>query len=319
MACRKYKFMQVDAFTKSKLMGNPCAIIFDSETLNDLEMQKIANEQNLSETCFVRRINKDSFCQYSIKPSFALRFFTPSEEIPLAGHPTIATIFALVHEKEIIFETNIQKIEVWLELTIGLIKVEIEKTNNSHEITSDNIVITMFQKKPEFLKIHDSQQILAAFGLTKDDLYNENTIIQTVSTGTPQLMIHLKNIESLRKAQLNIQLFANLRKTSDFFSPHLFCLQGATDKGHTFARHFVPPGNCEDPFTGSASGAMCAYLYHYNLLPQNQNSFIAEQGHWMNRPGSAQLNVHFQQDTNQLECVSISGTATVVIIGTYFL
>src|SRR5512134_3345225 len=82
-----YPFMWVDAFTNSALGGNPCAVLFDTDELDEKTMQRIAFEMNLSETAFVRR---------SEVADFGARYFTPAEEIPLAGHPTIATVFALV-------------------------------------------------------------------------------------------------------------------------------------------------------------------------------------------------------------------------------
>ena len=90
----------------------------------------------------------------------------------------------------------------------------------------------------------------------------------TVSTGTPQLMIPVKTLESLRRAQLNFEAYAALKASGDFFSPHLFVLQGLEGEGKTFARHFgLPPDTLEDPFTGSATGGMAAYCWRHGLLP----------------------------------------------------
>jgi PhzF family phenazine biosynthesis protein len=78
--------MQVDAFTDRALGGNPCAVVFDADTLDDGMRQSIAQEMNLSETAFVQR---------AASADAGARYFTPDQEIPLAGHPTIATVFAL--------------------------------------------------------------------------------------------------------------------------------------------------------------------------------------------------------------------------------
>ena len=82
-----FPFMQVDAFTNQRLAGNPCAVLFDADSLTDEAMLAIAREMNLAETAFVMR---------SDKADFRARYFTPALEIPLAGHPTIATVHALV-------------------------------------------------------------------------------------------------------------------------------------------------------------------------------------------------------------------------------
>lgn len=78
----QFPLYQVDAFTDRPLAGNACAVGFEADQLNDDEMQAIAVEMNLPETSFVRQ---------SSEADFGVRYFTPAEEIPMAGHPTIAT------------------------------------------------------------------------------------------------------------------------------------------------------------------------------------------------------------------------------------
>jgi len=170
--------------------------------------------------------------------------------------------------------------------------------------------VVMSQRKPQFLSKYDSSNVLPAFGLDESDLL-PNTVIQTVSTGTPQLMILLKGHASLRKATLDLEKYAELRKVSDFFSPHLFCLQGI-ENGVTFARDFgLPPDTMEDPFTGSATGGMAAYLWHYGLI--DNPIFIAEQGHWMNRPGQGYVEVVGPRE--DIQTVKVGGTAVTVLKG----
>src|SRR5690606_26073872 len=100
--------LQVDAFTTRALEGNPCAVVMDADGLSDSVMQAIAREMNLSETAFVLE---------SGKADFGARYFTPAEEIPMAGHPTIATIFALVDTGRIILNDPVTAIT--LELRVG--------------------------------------------------------------------------------------------------------------------------------------------------------------------------------------------------------
>jgi Phenazine biosynthesis-like protein len=111
---REYPFAQVDAFTSQRLSGNPCAIVFDADDLDAPTMLAIAREMNLSETAFVRR---------SAVADVGARYFTTSEEIPLAGHPTIATIFALVESGRI--QAVAERTTITLELPAGIIPVEI--------------------------------------------------------------------------------------------------------------------------------------------------------------------------------------------------
>ena len=236
-----YPFMQVDAFTDRALGGNPCAVLFDADDLDDQTMLAIAREMNLSETAFARR---------SDVADFGVRYFTPAEEIPLAGHPTIATTFALVDSGRL--NLGGDRTTISLELRVGPIQVDIYARHGKVER------VVMTQKKPQFLATYKADDVLPLFGLSASDAL-PGAPIQTVSTGTPQIMIPLRSLDALRRAQLNVAAYAQFRASADFFSLHLFCLSGVTVDGRTFARRLgVPAGTREDPFTGSATGGMAA-------------------------------------------------------------
>lgn len=153
--------------------------------------------------------------------------------------------------------------------------------------------------------------MLPAFGLSEADAL-PGAPIQTVSTGTPQLMVPLGSLEALRRAWPDPPRYADLRARGDFFSPHLFCLEGATPEGLTFARHFgLFPDTAEDPFTGSATGGMAAYLWRHGLIERPR--FVAEQGHWMGRPGRATTEILGPPDA--IEGVKVGGAAVTVFRG----
>jgi len=289
-----YPFMQVDAFTTTPLGGNPCAIVFQADDLDDATRLAIAREMNLSETAFV------------VSTSVAdvgARYFTPAEEIPLAGHPTIATIHALIETGHI--RLMGERTQITLELKVGPIPIEI--VSQAGQPTR----ITMSQKAPVFSTVHDPAEVMPAFGLTPADLL-PGAVIQTVSTGTPQLMIPVRDHNALRRLTPDLPRYAALRAAGDWFSPHLFCLGGATAAGDTYARHFgLPPDTMEDPFTGSATGGMAAYLWHYGLIASPR--FRAEQGHWLGRPGIAEVEVVGPPDA--IETVRVGGTAITVLRG----
>jgi len=289
-----YPILQVDAFTDQPLGGNPCAVIFETDTMEAATMQAVAKEMNLSETAFVRR---------SEVADFGVRYFTPAEEIPLAGHPTIATTCALIDTGRLKLQGAVTTL--FLELQVGPIEVQIFSENGEIQ------TIVMSQKKPEFLSTHDSAKVMPIFGLSVKDLI-PGYPIQTVSTGTPQLMVPVRDLEVLRRVQVNLVAYKEYRARSDFFSPHLFCLEGMTPEGRTFARHpGVPPDALEDPFTGSATGGMAAYLWHHSLIDEPR--FIAEQGHWMNRPGQATVEVIGSRE--EIETVKVGGKAVTVMRG----
>lgn len=288
---KKFDFALVDAFTDRPLSGNPCAIVVEAESLSYEEMLSIAKEMNQSETAFLMKSEK-----FDLKA----RYFTPAEEIPLAGHPTIASVH-LALELGLIDKN---KDSISLELNDGPIGIEIQRNNNECHIR-------MFQRKPIFSEIHESSEVLRMFNIDEQDLI-PGCKIQTVSTGTRQLMVPLKDHESLKKLKLDNDKYSAYQKKMNVFGPHFFCLKGNTSHGDTFARHLsAPPDTPEDAFTGSATGGMAAYLWKYNLI--NKNIFTAEQGHWMGRPGRATVEIIGSRDN--IETVCISGTATTVING----
>jgi len=293
-----YPFMQIDAFTTAPLGGNPCAIIFDADDLSDELRLAIAREMNLSETSFVVRTEV---------ADFGARYFTPADEIPLAGHPTIATVFALIESGRLKLTGDLTTIS--LELRVGPIRVDIE----AQQGIAKNIV--MSQKKSQFLRTYAPEEVMPVFGLTSEDVL-PGAPLQTVSTGTPQLMIPVRDLDVLRRINTNMLSYVALHARGDFFSTHLFCLGGATGQGDTFARHFSPPPDVfEDPFTGSATGGMGAYLWHHSLI--DQPTFSAEQGHWMRRPGRAQVEVVGPRD--DIETVKVGGSAVTVLRGELIL
>ena len=287
------EMMWVDAFTTKPFAGNPCAVVFDADGLTAEQMQTIAFEMHLSETAFLMQ---------SETADFRARYFTPGEESPLAGHPTIASMFALVKTGRLTLGE--QPRTVSLQLQAGTISVDVRPDTVSP-------LITMTQLKPQFLDEHDPEVVMPIFGLSADDAL-PGVPIQTVSTGTPQLMIAVKDHDALRRSLLDTAAYVAYRDQSGFFSPHLFCVEGITDRGQTFARHYgASPDTNEDPFTGSATGGMAAYLWHYGLLEHPH--FIAEQGHWMNRPGMAHVEVVGPRE--DIEAVRVGGQAASVLIG----
>jgi len=290
-------FLLVDAFTETALGGNPCAVVLDADDLTDEQMQRLAREFNQSETAFVRR---------SPEAAFGVRFFTPAEEIPLAGHPTIATVVALLHTGRLPL-TGLHT-TLHLALRDGPIRIDVDAPTGLSKLPQ----VFMTQRQPVFGLLHDPAVVAPLFGLTADDVL-PGAPIQTVSTGTPQLMMLVRDHDALRRATPpEPAAYTRYRAASDFFSPHLFCLGGATATGHTFARQFgTPPDILEDPVTGSATGGMAAYLWHYAYLAQPD--FIAEQGHWLGRPGT--ISVHVAGPRKGIEFVRIGGTGVVVVEG----
>jgi trans-2,3-dihydro-3-hydroxyanthranilate isomerase len=290
-------FLLVDAFTATPLSGNPCAVVLDADGLSAEQMQRLAGEFNQSETAFVRR---------SGVAAFGVRYFTPAEEIPLAGHPTIATVAALLHTGRLTLPKSVTTLH--LELLHGPIRIDVLAPTAENPLPQ----IQMTQRKPVFGTVHDPAVVAPLFGLTPEDVYPDS-VIQTVSTGTPMLMLLVRDQTALRRARVpDLTALARYRDSSDFFSPHLFCLGGATPAGDTFARQFgIPPDLAEDPVTGSATGSMAAFLWRYGYM--QKPAFVAEQGHWLGRPGTIAVQITGPRDS--IESVRIAGTGVVVVEG----
>ncbi|WP_223827528.1 PhzF family phenazine biosynthesis protein [Hymenobacter armeniacus] len=293
-------FLLVDAFTTEPLRGNPCAVVLDADDLDSALRQRLAREFNQSETAFVNRAAPGS-------TEFTVRYFTPAEEIPLAGHPTIATVTALLHAGRVALPADGSPLVLTLQLSGGPIRVDVLPG-----AAGQPPMVWMTQRRPVFGAVHAPETVLPLFGLTPDDLL-PGAPIQTVSTGTPQLMVLLRDHAALRRAHVaDAAGLAAYRAASDFFSPHLFCLGGATPAGHTFARHFgTPPDISEDPVTGSATGGMAAYLWHHSYL--HSPEFIAEQGHDLGRAGTVQVRISGPREA--IEAVQIGGTGVVMLEG----
>lgn len=302
-----FPFLQVDAFTDVPLTGNACAVVFDEdERLDAATMLAVAREMNLSETAFVRRPRL-------LGADFAARYWTPAEEIPLAGHPTVATLFALVETGRLALRGPVTS--VGLELPVGVIRVDVAAADGRVR------EVAMFQPAPRFGRTFAATKALAAFGLGPADALPGAPLPQVVSTGTPQLMVPVRDLGTLRRARLDVDRYARLNLAAGgdaaFSSAHLFCLTGATPAGQTFARHFMGPpnGGFEDPFTGSATGGMAAFLWGHGLIADP--TFTAEQGHWMNRPGRAVVETLGPRDA--MTGVRVAGAAVATVRGELLL
>ncbi len=152
-----YPYMLIDAFTDRALGGNPCAVVFDADTLDEATMQAIAREMNLSETAFVLR---------SSVADVRARYFTTSEEIPLAGHPTIATVYGLATTGRITL-TGAQT-TIRLELKAGVIDVLIEQA------LDQPLRVVMSQLAPRFLQMYNPDELMPVFGLNSGQLPRTN-------------------------------------------------------------------------------------------------------------------------------------------------
>jgi len=290
---KTYRIAYVDAFTREPLKGNPCAVLPEASGLTDEEMQAIARETNLSETSFVFP---------STEADFRVRYFTPREEIPFAGHPTIATSYFLAQEGLIPLQEPSTIIQ--LEFKVGVLPVELfVQEGRVHRIV-------MTQKKPTFGPTFSREEVSRCFNLTPSDLRTE-CLPQVVSTGLPFLIVPVEDLSILEKVQMNRDALSRLCQKAEVSDAFMFCLGGFEPPSDTHARLFDPFGASEDPFTGSASGAMGAYVFRYGL--KRKKILLAEQGHFVKRPGYA--TIELVGPPNDIEVVKVGGEAVKVLEG----
>lgn len=290
-----YEVIQVDAFASKPLEGNPCAVLPDARGLDDALMQRIAREMNLSETAYVFP---------GERTDFRVRYFTPCSEIPMAGHPTVATVHTLC-ELGII---GADRASVTLEMPAGIVPVRIER---EHPKTR----YVMRQLAPKFLQKYPRELLAQALDLGEDDFLDDHPLPQTVSTGTPQLMIALRDAAALARTRPDVRKLFSDVDGKDYFSVHVFAREDK-DGVKLVSRHFADFGGIvEDPFTGSASGGMAAYCAHYGLI--EERSYMIAQGDHVGRPGRGYIRVIGEGDA--IEAVEVGGEAVTVLRGTLSL
>jgi len=255
-----FEFDWVDAFADRPFCGNGCAVVHGGAGLSDETCMAFVRETSLVEC---------TFTGLSDVADIHVRYFVANREIPFAGHPTIATVAAirsrgLMKSDEMVLETG-----------AGLVPVRIHEDE-----------IEMTQVAPEFRAMVPPELVAQAIGLGPEAIIAPP---QIVSTGLPFCITLLRDREALDAALLDLDGLRRLAKSEGYSGmPFLVTLTGATDAGDTYARLLLrPPGPSEDPFTGSATGAMAAYLWHHDLMAKD--TFIAEQGHGMGRPGRAMV------------------------------
>lgn len=261
-----FDFDWVDAFTDRIFGGNGCAVVHGGAELPDDVCTAYVRETSLVECTFTGP---------SEIADFKVKYYLASREIPFAGHPTIATVVALRH-RGLVEEGPLR-----LETGAGIVEVE---------IAGDEIAMT--QVAPVFGPEVPAELLARVGGIAPSDILSQP---QVVSTGLPFCITVVRDRAALDAVRLDdaalAEYFAYLGQPgTDIMEPFWVTLSGATEAGDTYGRLLLaPPSPAEDPFTGSATGAMASYLWARGLI--DAPAFTAEQGHGMGRPGKASVEV----------------------------
>lgn len=292
---KTYKVYQVDSFTTERFKGNPAGVVLNADGLSTEEMLAIARELNNSETAFV-------FSPQGPGHDVHIRYFTPTVEVPICGHATIAAHYVRATVNQAVPSTVMHKVG------IGILPVEIIKDNNDY-------VIMMTQGNIEFSQPfagQEHQDITAALGLTAEDL-DPRCPMQIVSTGHSKVMIGItsrKKLDSLTPDLMALRRLSQLIGCNGYF---VFTLDSEIPSVLTHGRMFAPGiGIAEDPVTGNANGPLGAYLVKHHLVTHEECSlsFKGEQGTAIGRSGIVEVQVKI--DNGEPVEVKIGGRAVIV-------
>lgn len=295
----RLRFYQIDAFTRELFKGNPAGVVPDAHALDDAQMQAIARELNVSETAFV-------LADESSPDEIHVRFFTPTTEIPVCGHATIATHFVRSLEGARAGTRRQRSLA-------GVMQVE---TRRESEGTS----IWMHQRDAQFGEPIDGallSKLLKALGLAREDLMF-NVPVQVVCTGHSKVLVPVRSRSRIATLTPALGLLSDLSREIGCNGFYPFTLDQPEPEHLSHGRMFAPAiGIDEDPVTGNASGCLGAYLLHHRVVAPNATGelrFTAGQGAEMGRPGSVEVEAA-QKHSDGSIAVCVGGSAVVAYRG----
>ncbi|BAU10781.1 phenazine biosynthesis protein PhzF family protein [Leptolyngbya sp. NIES-3755] len=290
-------FYIVDVFTERKYAGNQLAVFRADHSLKTEEMQAIAKEINYSETTFILSESPQN-------GGYPVRIFTPDQELPFAGHPTLGTAFIL---QQAIVQESVSIVR--LNLAVGQIPV----TLNYSESTIEGL--WMRQNAPNFGQRFDPATIAPVLGLSVDQV-DDRTPIEDVSTGLPFIIVPLKNLAALQQATVDRAALFKLVETTEAKAILIFCPETRSLDNQLSVRVFVEPlgGPPEDPATGSANGCLAAYLVQHSYFGRDAIDLRVEQGYEIGRPSLLFLRARKENEAFE---ISVGGNVILVAKGEF--
>jgi trans-2,3-dihydro-3-hydroxyanthranilate isomerase len=255
-------FRLVDVFTPRPFAGNQLCVVPEPLALEAETMQALAREIGFSETTFVTQAGGDRY---------AMRVFTPGQELPFAGHPTLGTAFVLVSEGRVTSPAT----QV---VAAGEFPVEVDLGQD---------FVWMTQLPATFGDpVHDRDLLARAAGLASTDLHPELPA-RLVNTGLSHLVVPVRDVDALRRAARQEALVGEVCRATGGESLYLF----ATGPGEVVARMFDwELGVGEDPATGSAAGPLGAYLAEHGSSGM-PGRILIRQGEKVDRPSELHVEV----------------------------
>ena len=287
-------FYIVDVFAEEKYAGNQLAVVRDAAGLSDGEMQNITKEMNYSETTFILSDEQRN-------GGYDVRIFTPAEEVPFAGHPTLGTAYVI--QQEIIKEPAETII---LNLKVGRIPVTFNYKGKEKN------VLRMKQIEPTFGQIIEPEQISEVLGINTSDI-DERFPVQEVSTGMFFMIAPLKTLDAVKRAKVARDKYFKLIENRQAKAILVFCPETYFKENDLNVRVFVDYyGIPEDPATGSGNGCLAGYLVKHRYFGKDQIDIRVEQGYEITRPSLIFLRA---KDTEGQIDVSVGGKVVMIAKG----
>jgi trans-2,3-dihydro-3-hydroxyanthranilate isomerase len=292
-------FQTIDVFTETALAGNPLAVVFDAEGLDDARMQAIAAEFNLSETVFV-------FEPRNAVNSARVRIFTPKREMPFAGHPTVGTAALIAHERagDLLLR---QDLRIVLEEPIGDV-VCVARRRKGQALAA----YFELPKLPERLeaKPPSAAEIASGLGLEPSDIGFDGHKASLYSAGAPFLFVPVRSLDAIGRAAPGIMPWA----TKDGPATFLYTRETEREGSAYHARMFAGAwGVAEDPATGSAAAAFAGVVRDFDRPRDGESMLIIEQGFEMGRPSLIALGLTIENGA--LASATIGGSVVIVANG----
>jgi PhzF family phenazine biosynthesis protein len=298
LAMKRLKIKQVDVFTKTPLCGNPAAVVMDARGLAIQEMQAIAREMNLSETTFVLPAT-------SSESDYRLRIFTPRSELPFAGHPTIATVHAIIEEGRL-FNGRVPSL-VKQECGIGIVTTGLEKKDAE-------LFFMVTHAEPQWTRVELGRQHSAdMIGCREDDFFT-GFPLEIVSTGVQWLIMPLRTLRAVKTLSPNMDLVEKTCAATKAVGVTVFASEAERSGHAVHVRSFAPGlGITEDPVCGTGNGAVAAYIAKHALMSGEKLEYLAEQGLEVQRPGT--VLVKAERQNNGGWRIQVGGQAVTVLEG----
>ncbi|MEV4972213.1 PhzF family phenazine biosynthesis protein [Streptomyces scopuliridis] len=279
-----YEYVVADVFTDVPLEGNPTAVFLDSSGLSPERMQRIAQEMHLSETVFVLPAEDDG--------DVRVRIFTPVNELPFAGHPTLGTAVVLG-------ELNSAK-ELRMETAMGTVAFELERDGDGRAGAAG-----MWQPVPTWEPYDRADELLAGLDLAAS---GSMLPVEVYRNGPRHVFVGLDSVAALSDVEPDQRILARLPDMA------ANCFAGSGTRWRL--RMFSPAyGVVEDAATGSAAGSLAVHLARHGLIPFGEWIEI-RQGVEIGRPST--MRARAMGTPERIESVQVAGSAVVIARGTLY-